>query len=57
MKEKYRMENVQVVVLNGRKRKLFNAYEYDEDSNAYVHMGQFDAPWRTPYEKLELFID
>ena len=57
MKDRYRIENIQGVTLNGRKVKLFHAYEYDSSCNAYIHVGQFDAPAETPDSQLENFID
>ena len=56
-KEQYRIENIQEVTLNGRKVKLFHAYEYDEDSHAYIHIGQFEAPAKTKDENLEDFVN
>jgi hypothetical protein len=55
--EKYRIENIQKAKLNGVNVKLFNAYEYDEESNAYIHIGQFSAPAKTANKDLENFID
>ena len=56
MKEQFRIENIQKATLNGRKIKLFNAFEYDNDAKAYVFCGQFAAPQRTPNYKLVNFI-
>ena len=55
--EKYRIENVQKATLNGRKVKLFKAFEYDQGAGAYVFCGQFEAPQNTPTSQLERYID
>ncbi len=55
--ERYRIENVQRVMLNGRDAKLFNAYEYDQESGDYIFCGQYEAPPETPDHELEGFID
>lgn len=56
-KDRYRIENVQKVTLNGKSVKLFNAYEYDAESHAYIHIGQFAAPARTANKKLVDYIN
>lgn len=56
MKERYRIENVQRATVNGRAVKIFSAYEYEEDQNAYVFCGQFSAPRRTTNENLVNYI-
>ena len=50
--EQFRVEDVQKVTLNGRKVKLFKAYEYDPGARAYIFCGQFEAPQNTPQEQL-----
>lgn len=55
--EKYRIENIQKVVLNKREVILFNAFKYDDDQNAYIFCGQYEAPKNTDDEKLECFIN
>uniref|UniRef100_A0A6M3LP32 Uncharacterized protein n=1 Tax=viral metagenome TaxID=1070528 RepID=A0A6M3LP32_9ZZZZ len=54
--EKYRIENIQSVNLNGRPVTLFKAFEYDPDSHAYIFIGQFQAPARTAKKNLGNFI-
>jgi len=54
--ERYRIEDIQKAILCGRNVKLFKAFEYDEKSNAYVFVGQFDAPAKTANKKLQNFI-
>jgi len=55
--ERYRIENVQKATVNGKIVKLFKAYEYDEDQNAYVFCGQFNAPARTANDNLVSYIE
>ena len=55
--EQFRVEDVQRVTLNGRKVKLFKAFEYDHEAGAYVFCGQFEAPQNTPDSQLERYID
>jgi len=50
--DRYRIENIQKATLNGRKVKLFKAFEYDADQKAYIFCGQFEAPHKTPDNKL-----
>ena len=50
--EQFRVEDVQKVTLNKRKVKLFKAFEYDQDSRAYVYCGTFEAPQNTPDHEL-----
>ena len=54
---RYRIENIQKARVGSRDVKLFNAYEYDSASNAYIHIGQFDAPASTPNERLIGYIE
>jgi len=54
--EKYRIENIETVRLNGRNIKLFHAYEYDSEDHAYVHVGQFEAPAKTADKNLKNYI-
>ena len=55
--KKYRIENIQKAKVNGVNVKLFNAYEYDKESDAYIHIGQFQAPGKTANKDLEKFIN
>lgn len=55
--EKYRIEEIKKATVNGRKVKLFKAYEYDEKAKAYVFRGQYTAPQRTANKNLVNFID
>ena len=54
--ERFRIENIQKATLNGRKVKLFKAFEYDHNAKAYIFCGQFEAPQKTPNNKLVNFI-
>jgi len=54
--ERYRIENIQQAVVGGKNVKLFNAYEYNAEQKAYVHIGQFDAPAKTPNKDLHKHI-
>lgn len=55
--EKYRIENIQKVTLNGRQVKLFKAFEYDAHAKAYIFCGQFEAPQNTSNDKLASYIE
>jgi hypothetical protein len=55
--KKYRIENIQKAKVNGVNVKLFHAYEYDKESDAYIHIGQFSAPAKTANKDLEKFIN
>ena len=55
--EKYRIEDIQKVKVNGRNVKLFKAFEYDKNSNAYIFCGQFQAPAKTANKNLEKYIN
>ena len=57
MKEKYRIKDVQRAILNGRHVKLFKAFEYEPDLDAYIYCGHFEAPQNTPHDKLADHID
>jgi len=48
--------NKQQVTLNGHNVKLFHAYKYNAESNAYIHVGQFEAPAKVDDENLENYI-
>lgn len=54
--EKYRIEDIQKVTLNGRSVKLFKAYELDDERTAYLFCGLFEAPVKTSDENLVNFI-
>ena len=54
--ERYRIENIEKITFNGRKLKLFNAYEYSEDHCAYILIGKFSAPVKTANKNLEKYI-
>ena len=56
MKEQFRIQNVQKATVNGRKVKLFKAFEYDPESKAYIYCGTFEAPQRTTGSELINFI-
>ena len=56
-KEKYRIENIQKVILNGRDVKLFSAFKYDEKSGAYIFIGQFEAPASAANKNLKNYIE
>jgi len=56
MKDQFRIEDIQRVCLNGRNVKLFKAYEFDKNSQAYIFCGQFEAPVRTPNKNLLNYI-
>lgn len=47
-RDQYRIEDIQEAKLNGKNVKLFKAYQYDNERSAYVFVGQFQAPGRTP---------
>lgn len=53
---KYRIEQIEKATVNGKKVKLFQAFELDEKANAYVFVGKFAAPQRTANKNLEKFI-
>ena len=55
--KKYRIQDIQKATVNGRKVKLFKAFEYDPKHQAYIFCGQFEAPQNTPDSQLENFID
>ena len=55
--EKYRIENIQKAKLNRRNVKLFKAFGYDKESNAYIFCGHFEAPAKTANKNLENFIN
>jgi len=55
--KKYRIEDIQKVVLNGRAVKLFKAFKYNEAQKAYIFCGQFDAPAKTANKNLINYID
>ena len=44
MKPEYRIENIQKIVYNGKKVKLFKAYE--KRGNDFIFIGNFTAPLR-----------
>jgi len=54
--ERYRIEDIQKATLNGRKVKLFKAFEYSEEQGAYVFCGQYEAPQRTANRNLVNYI-
>jgi hypothetical protein len=54
---RFRIEDVQKVYLAGKPAKVFKAFEYSEKARAYVHIGQFSAPQKTPNSKLWEHID
>ena len=54
--ERYRIQDIQKVTLNGRKVKLFKAFELSKDKHAYIFCGQFSAPQRTPNSRLVEYI-
>lgn len=56
-KEKYRIENVQTARYNNRPVKIFSAYEYNENQNAYIFIGKFTAPKMTTNKNLSNFIN
>ena len=51
-----RIENIQKATLNGRKVKLFKAFEYDDNAKAYIFIGQFKAPQTTANKDLQDYI-
>ena len=55
--EKYRIENIQKIHMNGRLVKRFKAFKYSSDQKAYVFWGYFEAPENTPSHKLENYIE
>ena len=55
--KKYRILDIQKATVNGRKVKLFKAFEYDPKHQAYIFCGQFEAPQKTPNSQLENYID
>lgn len=55
--EKYRIEEIEKVRWNGRKVKIFKAFEYDKNAGAYIFCGQFVAPVRTKNDDLENYIN
>lgn len=46
----YRVTDIRNITLNGSKRKCFTAHVLDGD--AYIHLGKFTAPARTPDDQL-----
>jgi len=54
--ERYRMENIQKVKLNGRDKIIFDAYEYNYEQKAYIFHGQYFAPVNTKPENLYLHL-
>jgi hypothetical protein len=54
--ERYRIENERRATINGRDCILFEAYELNDNEDAYVYCGQFTAPANTPDDKLSRFI-
>lgn len=52
--DRFRIQEIQAVTLNGRRRVLFKAYEYSD--RAHVFCGQFSAPANTPNHALEQYI-
>jgi hypothetical protein len=54
--EKYRFGDIQKATLNGRKVKLFKAFEYDKDAKSWVFCGQFEAPQKTANKNLINYI-
>lgn len=56
MTRKYRFEDVQIAKVNGKNVKLFKAFEYSEEQNAYVFVGQFEAPAKTAIKNLANYI-
>ena len=57
MDGKFRIEDIQKVKVNGRNVKLFKAFEYDEEQNAYIFCEQIEAPANTANKNLENFIN
>jgi hypothetical protein len=55
--EKYRIESIQKVRLNGNDVKIFKAYELNKEKDAYVFSGQFSAPLKTANKNLVNFIN
>ena len=51
----YRIENVRLIVFNGRKRKVFDAYERKGD--AFIFCGAYTAPVRTANKNLWLIAN
>ena len=54
--DRYRIQDIQKATLNGRKVKLFKAFELAKDEQAYIFCGQFSAPQRTPNNRLTEYI-
>jgi hypothetical protein len=54
--EKYRIENIQKAKLNRRNVKLFKAFGYDKNQQAYVFVGKYTAPAKTADKNLINFI-
>jgi hypothetical protein len=52
MKDQFRIQDIQKATVNGRKVKIFKAFEYDKSSNAYIYCGQFEAPQETANKDL-----
>ena len=53
----YRIENIQLIRLNGKLVKIFTAYEYNPKQNGYIHIGQYTAPKNTKNEDLIYYIE
>jgi len=53
----YRIENIQLIRLNGKLLKIFTVYEYNPEQNGYVHIGQYTAPKNTKDEDLINYIE
>lgn len=57
MPARYRIENISKAVYAGKNVKIFDVYEYNEDQNAYIFKGQYDAPVRTSNANLINYLD
>jgi hypothetical protein len=53
----FRIANVRRVTINTRPVKLFIAYRRRLSDGAYICIGQFAAPRRTPNGQLWRFVD
>lgn len=54
--EQYRIENVEKIFMGNKYFKVFNAFEYNTELKAYIHIGQFSAPAEVPNKDLIYFI-
>lgn len=52
----YKIEEIQKVIVNHKKVKIFSAFEYDAENQRYVYIGKFSAPFNVSDENLVKYI-